>query len=98
MNTNNDIAVIGLGYVGLPLAVEFAKKRKVLGFHIKQSRINELIAGHDPTLEVSDEELIMVLGTGLTLTSNIEDLREANYTSSQFLLRPTNTIGLTLRH
>jgi len=55
----NDIklAVIGLGYVGLPLAVEFGKYREVTGFDINQPRINALNAGHDVTLEVSDEEL-----------------------------------------
>lgn len=55
------IAVIGLGYVGLPLAVEFAKNRLVVGFDIKTSRIKELTEGHDPTLEVSDEDLKAVL-------------------------------------
>ena len=55
----NDIklAVIGLGYVGLPLAVEFGKHQSVIGFDINQARINALNAGHDATLEVSDEEL-----------------------------------------
>ena len=52
------IAVIGLGYVGLPLAVEFAKSRKVIGFDINASRIAELQAGKDSTLEVSSEELM----------------------------------------
>ncbi|KGK43289.1 Vi polysaccharide biosynthesis protein VipA/TviB [Nitrincola sp. A-D6] len=51
------IAIIGLGYVGLPLAVEFGKTRDVLGFDINQKRINELVSGHDATLEVTDEEL-----------------------------------------
>lgn len=51
------IGVIGLGYVGLPLAVEFGKKYPVLGFDINQKRVDELSAGHDSTLEVSDEEL-----------------------------------------
>jgi UDP-N-acetyl-D-galactosamine dehydrogenase len=58
MNFNDrTIAVIGLGYVGLPLAVEFGKKRPVIGFDIKADRIAELKAGHDHTLEVSEEEL-----------------------------------------
>ena len=58
MNLQNyTIVVIGLGYVGLPLAVEFGKKRPVIGFDIKTSRIAELQAGHDHTLEVSAEEL-----------------------------------------
>jgi UDP-N-acetyl-D-glucosamine/UDP-N-acetyl-D-galactosamine dehydrogenase len=55
------IAVIGLGYVGLPLAVEFAKHRAVIGFEISKRRIKELNEGHDPTLEVEDEELQAVL-------------------------------------
>jgi UDP-N-acetyl-D-galactosamine dehydrogenase len=55
------IAIIGLGYVGLPLAVEFAKKRPVVGFDISEKRIKELNEGHDPTLEVSDEDLNSVL-------------------------------------
>ena len=55
------IAVIGLGYVGLPLAVEFAKKFPVVGFDINQNRVNELNAGHDATLEVEDDNLHSVL-------------------------------------
>lgn len=69
------IAVIGLGYVGLPLAVEFAKKRKVIGFDISQSRVNQLIKGHDPTLEVDDDDLKVVLDSkGLLLTTKLEDI------------------------
>ncbi len=71
------IAVIGLGYVGLPLAVEFAKKRQVIGFDIKQARVDELNEGHDPTLEVEDEDLQAVLGKGLQLTTNIEDIADS---------------------
>ncbi|MDN3689487.1 nucleotide sugar dehydrogenase [Cyclobacterium jeungdonense] len=55
------IAVIGLGYVGLPLAVEFAKKFPVIGFDISEKRVKELNAGKDGTLEVSDEDLKKVL-------------------------------------
>ena len=69
------IAVIGLGYVGLPLAVEFGKKRKVIGFEIKQSRVDELLAGHDSTLETTDEDLRAAVN--LTYTTNIEDIRVA---------------------
>ena len=54
---NLKLAVIGLGYVGLPLAVEFGKQQSVVGFDINQQRINALSSGHDSTLEVSDEEL-----------------------------------------
>jgi UDP-N-acetyl-D-galactosamine dehydrogenase len=55
--TDLKIGIIGLGYVGLPLAVEFGKKFPVLGFDINQGRIAQLQSGHDSTLEVSDEEL-----------------------------------------
>ncbi len=69
------IAVIGLGYVGLPLAVEFGKRRPVLGFDIKVHRIVELQAGHDQTLEVPAGELKEA--KHLRFTSSAEDLREA---------------------
>ena len=52
------LAIIGLGYVGLPLAVEFGKRRTVVGFDINQQRIDQLNAGHDATLETEPEELI----------------------------------------
>ena len=55
--SNNKIAIVGLGYVGLPLAVEFGKKFSTLGFDINQTRINELIDGNDKTLEVNSSEL-----------------------------------------
>ena len=70
------IAVVGLGYVGLPLAVEFGKKRNVIGFDINQSRINELQSGHDSTLEVEDE--LLVEAKGLSFTTNVADLAAAN--------------------
>ena len=54
--SNKTIAVIGLGYVGLPLAVEFGKKRSVIGFDINRSRVAELISGLDHTLECSADE------------------------------------------
>ncbi|MCI7765341.1 Vi polysaccharide biosynthesis UDP-N-acetylglucosamine C-6 dehydrogenase TviB [Helicobacter sp.] len=69
------LAVIGLGYVGLPLAVEFGKKYKVIGFDIHQKRIDELKEGYDRTLEVGKEELQSA--KGLSYTTNLEDLREA---------------------
>jgi UDP-N-acetyl-D-galactosamine dehydrogenase len=72
---NRTIAVIGLGYVGLPLAVEFGKKRPVIGFDIKVDRISELKAGHDYTLEVTEAELLEAKHLGLT--TNPEDLRQA---------------------
>lgn len=69
------IAVIGLGYVGLPLAVEFGKKRPVIGFDIKTNRILELQSGKDHTLEVSEEELKEA--KYLTFTASAENLNEA---------------------
>jgi UDP-N-acetyl-D-galactosamine dehydrogenase len=53
------IAIIGLGYVGLPLAVEFAKKYQVIGFDINQNRIEELEKNNDSTLEIKDEVYII---------------------------------------
>jgi len=55
------IGIIGLGYVGLPLAVAFAEKYRVIGFDIHQGRVDELQQGHDRTLEVEDELLQKVL-------------------------------------
>lgn len=55
---NSKIAIIGLGYVGLPLAVEFGKKRDVIGFDISANRIKQLAAGNDVTLEIDDDELV----------------------------------------
>lgn len=71
-----DLAVVGLGYVGLPLAVEFGKKRQVLGFDINEHRIAQLRQGHDSTLEVEDDELKQA--SGLRFSSQVEDLAAAN--------------------
>lgn len=70
------LAVIGLGYVGLPLAVEFGKHRKVMGFDISAARIAALKAGHDATLEVSQQELHDA--TGLCYTTDLADLAGCN--------------------
>lgn len=70
---NAKIAIIGLGYVGLPLAVEFGKHREVLGFDINQARIAELQAGKDSTLEVEPENL--AAAKQLSYSCNIEDLK-----------------------
>lgn len=79
MRDINDIkiAVIGLGYVGLPLAVEFGKKVSVVGFDVNATRIAELQSGTDHTLEVSDEELSQA--THLTYTSDIQALKNCNF-------------------
>ena len=71
------IAVIGLGYVGLPLAVEFGKKVPVVGFDIYQKRIDELKSGQDHTLEVSAEELKQA--NQLSYSANLEDLKSCNF-------------------
>jgi len=82
----NKIAVIGLGYVGLPLARLFATKYNVVGFDINQTRIEELRKGHDATLEVENEILQAVLKStnqnndkGLYCSNNISDLKQCNY-------------------
>jgi UDP-N-acetyl-D-galactosamine dehydrogenase len=72
---NKKIAIIGLGYVGLPLAVEFGKKFEVIGFDINQPRIEELQGGNDATLEVSSDELA---ATNLTFSSDTEALKSAD--------------------
>jgi UDP-N-acetyl-D-galactosamine dehydrogenase len=70
------LAIIGLGYVGLPLAVEFGRKRPVVGFDINQKRINDLKTGHDFTLETTAEEL--AAAKQLSYTSNKDELRSCN--------------------
>ena len=72
----SQIAIIGLGYVGLPLAVEFGKHYATLGFDINRARINELNDGVDHTLEVSSEELKQA--TKLRYSCELDDLRQAN--------------------
>ncbi|HCN33867.1 Vi polysaccharide biosynthesis UDP-N-acetylglucosamine C-6 dehydrogenase TviB [Acinetobacter johnsonii] len=71
------IAIIGLGYVGLPLAVEFGKKVPVMGFDIHQKRIDELQSGQDHTLEVSPKELKQA--THLSYTTNLQQLADCNF-------------------
>ena len=73
---NLKIAIIGLGYVGLPLAIEFSKKRPVIGFDINKDRISELRENIDRTLEVSEEELRSA--PYLTLTSEQKELEDCN--------------------
>ena len=83
------IAVIGLGYVGLPLAVEFAKQYPTVGFDINGPRVDELMNGHDRTLEVEDEDLKKVIapdlilteksGKGLFCTTAVGDIESSNF-------------------
>lgn len=82
---NTKIAVIGLGYVGLPLARLFATKYSVVGFDINQSRVDELNSGNDSTLEVEKTLLESVLvkeptsSSGLFCTTNLDDIKNCNY-------------------
>lgn len=84
-NNNTCITVIGLGYVGLPLAVEFAKHFKTIGFDINAQRIADLQGGNDHTLEVSTEQLNEVIqqqlpqGKGLYCTNKLEEIAGCNY-------------------
>ena len=73
---NINITIVGLGYVGLPLAIEFSKHFIVKGFDIDQQRINELISGHDHTNEISKE--ILQNASDIVFTTKIEDIRESN--------------------
>jgi UDP-N-acetyl-D-galactosamine dehydrogenase len=73
------IAVIGLGYVGLPLARLFSTKYKTLGFDINQERVKTLMGGHDATMEVPDDLLQPALQNGLVCTSDIEKIKDCNF-------------------
>lgn len=73
---DNKIAVIGLGYVGIPLAVEFGKKIETIGLDINSDRINELRKGYDRTLEMDESDLKS--STHLTFTESIEDTKDCN--------------------
>lgn len=102
------IAVIGLGYVGLPLAVEFGKHREVLGFDINTARVAELQSGKDSTLEVTSEELARA--SHLRYSTNLEDLRtckvfivtvptpvdQANRPDMTPLVKASETVGKVL--
>ncbi len=72
----SSVAVIGLGYVGLPLAVEFASRYRVVGFDIKPARIAELKAGYDSTCEL-DTETLKAVADRLELSSNAEILAQS---------------------
>ena len=75
-NASKKIAIIGLGYVGLPLAVEFSRKYSVLGFDIDHERIEELKSGYDRTQEIAEDDLKTV--QGLAFSSSVQDLRAYN--------------------
>lgn len=73
------ICVIGLGYVGLPLARLFSTKYRTIGFDMNPARVNALMAGHDATLEVSDELLQSAIRNGFVCTADIEKIRDCNF-------------------
>lgn len=103
------IAIVGLGYVGLPLALEFGKKRPVLGFDVKVDRIEELQRGYDHTLEATQAEV--AAATNLTFSADVHDLRDcdvfivtvptpidpANRPDLSPLIRASEMIGAAMR-
>lgn len=76
---NTKIAVIGLGYVGLPLARLFSTKYPTIGYDMNQVRVDALMDGHDATLEVNDALLQEAIANGFKCTSNLEDIRDCNF-------------------
>lgn len=76
---NIKIAVIGLGYVGLPLARLFSTKYPTVGFDMNQNRVDALMNGHDATLEVDDNLLQEALATGFKCSTSIDDIRDCNF-------------------
>ena len=111
MNNNYNIAIIGLGYVGLPLAIEFSKKYKTYGFDINFERVNELNSGIDRTNEADLDDLTRQLNHGLKIVSEINLLKDCNIyiitvptpiTSSKvpdlsFLKSASKTVGKILK-
>lgn len=107
---NKKIAIIGLGYVGLPLAVEFGKKRKVVGFDVDETRISELIAGVDRTLEVDSQELHFanqlsftcepreIADCGVFIVTVPTPIDEAKRPDLKPLLRASETVGKFLKN
>ena len=107
--SSQPIAVIGLGYVGLPLAVAFGRVRPVVGFDIHQQRIAQLQAGHDSTLEVAPDQL--QTATQLRFSSDANDLRDcrifivtvptpvddANHPDLRPLIKASETVGRALK-
>ena len=75
---NKKICIIGLGYVGLPLAHAFSKKFKVVGFDINKPRVDELSNGYDRTLELTSDEVKESITNGMLYTTNIDDIKDCN--------------------
>jgi UDP-N-acetyl-D-galactosamine dehydrogenase len=78
INSKLSIAVIGLGYVGLPLAHAFSEKYEVVGFDISKWRIDELTSGYDRTLELSKEQVKEALDNGMKFTLDVDDIKDCN--------------------
>lgn len=72
------LCIIGLGYVGLPLAAAFSEKYQVIGFDIHQARIDDLQKAYDRTLELSSEQLQKAINNGMTFTTKLEDIHDCN--------------------
>ncbi len=79
MHKNIKIAVIGLGYVGLPLARIFSTRYKTVGFDINQKRVDDLMGGNDKTLEISTKLLNEAIENGLICTTNLEEIANCNF-------------------
>lgn len=79
MNNNIHIAVIGLGYVGLPLARLFSTRYPTVGFDVNENRVHALMQGHDSTLEVPDELLQSALQRGFSCTADVNAIRDCNF-------------------
>lgn len=79
MKSETKICVIGLGYVGLPLARLFSTKYETIGFDMNTKRVEALMTGHDATLEVSDELLQSAIKNGFKCTADIEEIRDCNF-------------------
>ncbi|QKF67966.1 polysaccharide biosynthesis protein, nucleotide sugar dehydrogenase, TviB family [Arcobacter venerupis] len=75
---NKKICIIGLGYVGLPLAHAFSKKYQVVGFDINKPRVAELSTGYDRTLELTNEEVTESIANGMIYTTNMDDIKDCN--------------------
>ena len=75
--TNKQIAIIGLGYVGLPLAIAFSEKFEVIGFDTDKNRVNELKDGFDRTLEIKNEQ-IQLAKPNISYTNNVLDAKKCN--------------------
>ena len=75
---NKKICIIGLGYVGLPLAHAFSKKYQVVGFDINKPRVDELSSGYDRTLELTSDEVKESIANGMVYSTNIDDIRDCN--------------------